>query len=249
MMAVVIDSEQRHGGWQPIGQGSVGSRIRLEIVRVVRERRLRPGDRLPAERELASILQVSRPSVREAVRALESEGRLVVRHGQGVFVAEPATRRALQASLARVDHDIAELYAMREVLEVPAARWAAERRDAEGLRLVREALDRLEAALEERPLDHDKLQQLDAAFHLCIVQASGNRFLEQTQGVLNDILQQGMVTTLRLPGRVEKSREQHRRILEALLAGDVEAAGRAARAHVRATQAAARRHLEHRLAT
>jgi GntR family transcriptional regulator, transcriptional repressor for pyruvate dehydrogenase complex len=246
-MAGVIDTEQLHGGWQPIGQGSIGSRIRLEIIRVIRERRLRPGDRLPAERELASILQVSRPSVREAVRALESEGRLVVRHGQGVFVAEPATRRALQASLAKVDHDIAELYAMREVLEVPAARWAAERRDTEGLQLVREALDRLEAALEQRPLDHDTLQRLDAAFHLSIVQASGNRFLEQTQGVLNDILNQGMVTTLRLPGRVEKSREQHRRILEALLVGDVEAAGRAARAHVRATQAAARRHVEDRL--
>jgi GntR family transcriptional regulator, transcriptional repressor for pyruvate dehydrogenase complex len=246
-MAGVIDTEQPDGGWQPIGQGSIGSRIRLEIIRVIRERRLRPGDRLPAERELASILQVSRPSVREAVRALESEGRLVVRHGQGVFVAEPATRRALQASLAKVDHDIAELYAMREVLEVPAARWAAERRDTEGLQLVREALDRLEAALEQRPLDHDKLQRLDAAFHLSIVQASGNRFLEQTQGVLNDILNQGMITTLRLPGRVEKSREQHRRILEALLAGDVEAAGRAARAHVRATQAAARRHVEDRL--
>ena len=246
-MAGVIDSEQPHGGWQPIGQGSVGSRIRLEIIRVIQERRLRPGDRLPAERDLAALLQVSRPSVREAVRALESDGRLVVRHGQGVFVAEPATRRALQASLAKVDHDLAELYAMREVLEVPAARWAAERRDAEGLQRITEALDHLEAALQERPLDHDKLQRLDAAFHLCIVQASGNRFLEQTQGVLNDILQQGMVTTLRLPGRVEKSREQHRRILDALLAGDAEAAGRAARAHVRATQEAARRHVEDRL--
>jgi GntR family transcriptional repressor for pyruvate dehydrogenase complex len=246
-MAGVTETKQPHGGWQPIGQGTIGSRIRLEIIRVIRQRRLRPGDRLPAERELASILQVSRPSVREAVRALQSEGRLVVRHGQGVFVAEPATRRALQASLAKVDHDIAELYAMREVLEVPAARWAAERRDAEGLQLVREAMDRLEAALEQRPVDHDKLRRLDAAFHLSIVHASGNRFLEQTQGVLSDILNQGMVTTLRLPGRVEKSRQQHRRILEALLAGDIEAAARAARAHVRATQAAARRHIENRL--
>lgn len=246
---MVTESAQRHGAWQPIGQGSVGSRIRLEIVRVIRERQLRPGDRLPAERELASALQVSRPSVREAVRALESEGRLVVRHGQGVFVAEPATRRALQASLAQTDHDIAELYAMREVLEVPAARWAAERADIEGLRRVSETFDRLEAALDEKPLDYDRLQRLDAAFHLSIVQASTNRFLEQTQGVLNDILQQGMITTLRLPGRVEKSRAQHRRILDALLAGDVEAAGRAARAHVRAAQAAALRHAEHQLGT
>jgi GntR family transcriptional regulator, transcriptional repressor for pyruvate dehydrogenase complex len=242
--AMVTESTQRHGGWQPIGQGSIGSRIRMEIIRVIRERRLRPGDRLPAERELASALQVSRPSVREAVRALESEGRLVVRHGQGVFVAEPATRRALQASLARTDHDIAELYAMREVLEVPAARWAAERADAEALRRVSEAFDQLETALDEKPLDYDRLQRLDAAFHLSIVQASANRFLEQTQGVLNDILHEGMITTLRLPGRAEKSRIQHRRILDALLAGDVEAAGRSARAHVKATQAAALRHAE-----
>jgi len=243
-MAALKASASDPSSWHPIGQGSVMSRIRGEIMRYIEGTNLHPGDRLPSERELATALQVSRPSVREAVRTLESEGRLVVRHGQGVFVAEPAARRALQASLTQMDHNVAELYAMREVLEVPAARWAAGRADAVGLRRVTEAFEGLERAHRGETIDYDRLQELDAAFHLSIVRAAGNRFLEQTQGVLNDILRQGMITTLRFPGRVEKSRADHRRILNAIIAGDVDAAGRAARAHVRAAQAAAMRYAE-----
>ncbi|MGN6129789.1 MAG: FadR/GntR family transcriptional regulator, partial [Nocardioidaceae bacterium] len=200
--------------------------------RYLETRRLAPGDRLPSERELASVLKVSRPSVREAVRSLQAEGRLIVRHGQGVYVAEPPAQRTLRESWARVDHSLTELFSMREVLEVPAAQWAAERQDNESLTHVRDALERLNEALDHEPVDFDELQRLDANFHLLIVKASGNRFLEQTQGVLNDLLQTGMRTTLEIPGRVEKSRREHERILTALLSGDSAAAGRAARSHV-----------------
>ncbi|MCW3840635.1 winged helix-turn-helix domain-containing protein, partial [Micromonospora yasonensis] len=84
--------------WHAVGQGGLNSRIRGEILRVLKERRLKPGDQLPPERELAAALRVSRPSVREAVRSLEAEGALVVKHGQGVFVAEPASRRQIRAA-------------------------------------------------------------------------------------------------------------------------------------------------------
>ena len=105
--------------WQVIGPRRLTLRIREEILREIDERRLAPGDRLPSERELAELLQVSRPSVREAVTALEVEGRLEVVHGRGVFVAEPETSRRLRASLARHHHDLSELFMMREALEVP----------------------------------------------------------------------------------------------------------------------------------
>lgn len=218
--------------WQPLGQGGLSERIRLEILRYLQSRKLSPGDRLPSERELATVLRVSRPSVREAVRLLQAEGRLVVRHGQGVFVAEPRAQRTLRESWARQDHSLTELFAMREVLEVPAAQWAAQRQDEESLAEVRAAFERLDAALERDPVDFDELQHLDATFHLLIVKAAGNRFLEQTQGVLNDLLTTGMRTTLEVPGRLERSRQEHQRILDALLGGDAAAAGRAARTHV-----------------
>lgn len=238
------DGPSGPAGWQPLGQGTLNERIRHEILRYLQTRKLSPGDRLPAERELASVLKVSRPSVREAVRSLQAEGRLTVRHGQGVFVAEPTSQRTLRESWARLDHTLTELFSMREVLEVPAAQWAAERQDRESLAGVREALGQLNKALDQDPLDFDELQRLDANFHLLIVKASGNRFLEQTQGVLNDLLQTGMRTTLEIPGRLERSRREHQRILKCLLDGDPAAAGRAARSHVQQAHKAAEARLK-----
>ncbi|MFU8853667.1 FadR/GntR family transcriptional regulator [Micromonospora sp. SL1-18] len=76
------------------------------MLGVLRERRLKPGDQLPPERELAATLRVSRPSVREAVRSLEAEGALVVKHGEDVFVAEPPSQRQLRAAMAALDHGL-----------------------------------------------------------------------------------------------------------------------------------------------
>lgn len=229
--------------WQPLGQGTLNERIRGEILRVLKIRDLSPGDRLPSERELAASLRVSRPSVREAVRSLQAEGKLVVKHGQGVFVAEPAHQRSLRESMARLDHSLSELFAMREVLEVPAARWAAQRGDAGELAAVQEAFADLDAALREKPRNYERLQDLDAMFHLRIVQAAGNRLLEQSQGVLNELLQTGLQTTLAIEGRAEKSREEHLKILTALLEGDPTGAARAAQAHVRNVRRAANRRI------
>ena len=229
--------------WQPLGQGTLNERIRGEILRVLKIRDLSPGDRLPSERELAASLRVSRPSVREAVRSLQAEGTLVVKHGQGVFVAEPAHQRSLRESMARLDHSLSELFAMREVLEVPAARWAAQRGDAGELAAVQEAFADLDAALREKPRNFERLQDLDAMFHLRIVQAAGNRLLEQSQGVLNELLQTGLQTTLAIEGRAEKSREEHLKILTALLEGDPTGAARAAQAHVRNVRRAANRRI------
>lgn len=230
--------------WQRLGHGSLNGRIRVEILRYLKTQRLSGGDRLPSERDLAAVLHVSRPSVREAVRSLQAEGRLIVKHGQGVFVAEPAVRRNLRESMTQLDHGLTELFAMREVLEVPAAQWAAKRQDAPSLAAVTATFDELGDALERDPLDFEQLQRLDSQFHLRIVQAAGNRLLEQTQSVLNDLMRTGMRTTLEIDGRLASSRDEHERILTALLVGDTNSAGRSARAHVRSARNAANKRLQ-----
>jgi GntR family transcriptional repressor for pyruvate dehydrogenase complex len=189
-------------------------------------------------------MRVSRPSLREAVRSLQAEGRLVVKHGQGVFVAEPSAQRSLRESMAKLDHNLSELFAMREVLEVPAAQWAAKRKDEAALAAIQEAFDELDTALAEEPRSYDKLQLLDAEFHLRIVQAAGNRLLEQTQGVLNELMRMGMRTTLAIEGRAEKSRQEHEQILAALFNGDPAAAARAARSHVKSARQAANNRIQ-----
>jgi GntR family transcriptional regulator, transcriptional repressor for pyruvate dehydrogenase complex len=231
--------------WQSVAPtGTISDRIAQQIVNLIGSEQLRPGDRLPSERELAALLGVSRPSVREAVKSLEAQGRLVVRHGQGVFVAVPQSQKDLRAALASQQVTLGELFAMREVLEVPAAGWAAAAGDDDRIASISAALDELNTASNANPRDFTRLQALDAAFHMRIVEAAGNRFLRQTLGVLQEMLATGMETTLLIPGRLAKSRAEHERILDALQQGDSAAARSAARRHIRSAQAAARIRLQ-----
>jgi GntR family transcriptional repressor for pyruvate dehydrogenase complex len=225
--------------WTSLRQGSISDLIARRVLELINSDRLRPGDQLPPERELATLLGASRPSLREALRSLKAQGRLEIRHGSGVFVADPATTRSLRAALLSEQMSLTELFDMREVLELPAAAWAAQHHDTTKLDQVKQAYDTLMAATDTLETDWALLQQLDADFHMRIVEAADNRFLIRTLGVLQEILSRGMETTLHIPGRLQRSRRDHQRILDALLAGDATAARRAAGAHISSARKAA----------
>lgn len=225
--------------WIPLRQGSVSDLIARRILEVISADKLKPGDQLPPERELAALLGTSRPSLREALQSLKARGYLDIKHGAGVFVADPATTRSLREALSADHLSLTELFDMREVLELPAAEWAARAGDPDKLAKVQEAYETLQAASAPPINDWRKLQELDAGFHMRIVEAAGNRFLTRTLGVLQEILSRGMETTLQAPGRLERSRSDHKRILDAVLAGDPAAARRAAKAHIRGARSAA----------
>ena len=221
--------------WQPIrNEGTLYSRIADQIERLIDERSLRPGDRLPPERELAVLLGVSRPSVREAIKTLSALGRLSVQHGRGVFIAPPDGIRGL----ASPGIGLRELFAMREVLEVPAAGWAAQSASRGEIADLQETVTSLEAAT-----DFTDLSRLDTELHLRIAAMAGNRFLQRTMSVLHEMLSSGMETTLKIPGRLERSRTDHRRIVAAIVAGDAAGARRAMRQHIQGAAAAAERRL------
>lgn len=202
---------------------------------------LRPGDRLPPERELAAMLGVSRPSLREAIQSLAAQGKLSVRRGKGVFVEPDSTTKRLRKQLTEQALDLDELYDMREVLEVPAAGWAADHGDRKAVKRLIAAYDALQAAASEPQPDWQRLQRLDAAFHEAVVRSAGNRFMLRTVGVLSEIMETGMQTTLRLPGRLESSARDHERIMRAIQAHDAKGARAASKAHIRAARRAARR--------
>lgn len=227
------------GLWSPLKEsGSLTDRIAVRIGSLISEQGLEPGTRLPSEREMAKLLGVSRPALREAVKVLEARGRLVVRHGQGVFVGN-GSPDALRDELMGIEVTLAELYAMREVLEVPAAAWAAEQASEEDLVALERSLVQQEEARSARPLDYGRLGKLDAEFHLLIVETAGNRFLKKTLGILQEMLSAGMETTLTIPGRVGQSRRDHQAIFEAIRAGDCEGARRASLAHIQGARDAA----------
>jgi GntR family transcriptional repressor for pyruvate dehydrogenase complex len=176
------------------------NQARLLLDYIEREN-LIPGDRLAPERELAKKLGISRPSLREAIQVLQTQGRLLVRHGIGVFLA---------------NHSIEELFEMREILEAPAVEWAAERRTDEQLSAIKDAARALKDAISQSPIDFEKVRLLDMNFHLTIVKSAENQFLNQTLGTLQEIMFRSMDNTLKLPGRIEASEHEHGLIVEAL---------------------------------
>ncbi len=177
---------------------------------------LKAGDRLESERELSKILGISRPSLREAIQVLQVQGRLVVKHGIGIFVLDEVEGEKLRDSLKAAQHRIEELFQMREILEAPAVEWAAERRTAEQLQEMRAAAEELNKAIAEDPVDFEKVRLLDMQFHLTIVKSAHNHFLNQTLGTLQEIMFNSMDNTLKLPGRIDASEHEHGVILDAI---------------------------------
>ena len=208
------------------------SRIATQLVELIELQKLAPGDKLPPERQLAELLEVSRPSLREALHILQAQGLVQIKHGQGTFIQEPVVAQELRASVMTKTHGLNELFDAREVLEVPASKWAAEKASKEDIRLLRATLNQIETITGIEPIDYDQLQALDAKFHLTIVGIAGNRFINQTLNVLQDVMKMSMETTLRLPGRSEISRNEHNQILIAIENGDGELASKLTLQHI-----------------
>jgi GntR family transcriptional repressor for pyruvate dehydrogenase complex len=136
-------------------------------------------------------------------------------------------------------HGLNELFDAREVLEVPASRWAAEKASKEDIRLLRATLNQIDTVTATDPIDFVQLQSLDAKFHLTIVGIAGNRFINQTLNVLQDVMKMSMETTLRLPGRSDISRNEHNEILTAIENGNGELASKLTLQHITGARATA----------
>lgn len=207
-------------------------RIAQQLIDLIELKGLKPADKLPPERGLADLLEVSRPSLREALHILQAQGLVQIRHGQGTYVQEPLLAQELRASMLASNHNLNELFDAREVLEVPSARWAAQKVSREDIRLLRATLNQVDAIAAGHPIDYNQLQVLDAKFHLTIVEIAGNRFVNQTLNVLQDVMRMSMETTLRLPGRSAISRKEHLVILDAIEAGNGDLAATLTHQHI-----------------
>jgi len=226
-MAVIREAVTATGAGQGAGDAAgPGRRVYQPLVEQIRrdifQRARRPGDRLPHERALAEQFGIGRAAVREALRVLEIQGLVQVRHGYrgGAFVAEPGATPllwALDASL-RLDHvGIDELYEARRLVEPMLARLAAER-DALALATLLEANV---TAAEARIGDGRSAFDLNVQFHAILARAGGNRVVHLIMRAILDLLQESRER--QPPEDPNLSREAvngHRRILEAISAGD-----------------------------
>jgi GntR family transcriptional repressor for pyruvate dehydrogenase complex len=216
------------------------TRIYEEIVRQIKsmigEGRLKSGDQLPPERDLAEKFLVSRTSVREALRALESVGLIEIRPGEGTFVREVSVD-ALVEPLALVLLSqramISELFEARRMLEPVIAGLAARRATRDEVLEMERILDEQAKAI---ATGNTGLAQ-DAAFHAAIGTAAHNRAITRVIHALMDLLAQSREEAISTPGRPSRSHEDHRRILEAIRAGNADGAEHAMLDHVVAVEA------------
>jgi len=216
------------------------TRIYQEIVRQVKgmiaEGRLKSGDQLPPERDLAEKFVVSRTSVREALRALESLGLVEIRPGEGTFVREVSVESLIEPlALVMVSQReaIAELFEARQMIEPTLAALAARRATPEEL----SEMDRiLEAQAKEVAAGRTGLEQ-DAEFHAAIGAAAHNRAITRIAHAVMDLLRQSREESLNTPGRPDRSHNDHRRVLAAIRNRDEPAARQAMIEHLQAVEA------------
>ena len=193
---------------------------------------LRPGDRLPKESELAARLNLSRGSLREAVRGLALVRVLEVRQGDGTYVTSLEPDLLLESTrfVAHLlaDKTVVELFEVRRLLEPAAAALAAVRMEEAGRAALRRELDRMTAAG-----GVEDWVEADAAFHAVVAQAAGNSMLSSLLESLSTRTMRARLWRARLEkGAIDATRAEHTRIYEAVLARDPELARTVAAAHV-----------------
>ncbi len=205
-----------------------------QILVFVRDGRLPSGTKLPSERELVESLGVSRTSLREAMRVLETMGILTVLPGKGTWVADPKSTvptGGWSSWLPRRREDVLYLMEMREPLEAKAASLAAHRATAEDLRLLERCLSELTVAVETQEVR--AVAKADAALHECIARTSHNPILAEALDSLGQLTAVARLAVVSLPRRWQRIGEEHRIIVEAIAAGDVGRAESSMYEHVR----------------
>jgi GntR family transcriptional repressor for pyruvate dehydrogenase complex len=193
------------------------------VKQMILDGRLQAGERLPAEKELAATLGVSRGSLREGVRALGTLGILDSRHGDGTYVTtlDPALLLAPVGFVAELQDDAAAFHAVRRLLETEAAGLASLHIDDDGLARLRVVLDETARALVQQPLDHERLVDADLAFHEEIARASGNAVLAAlVEGLAGRTSRTRLWRGLSDEGAEDRAFVEHEAILAAIAARD-----------------------------
>jgi GntR family transcriptional repressor for pyruvate dehydrogenase complex len=213
---------------RPVLRSRLYEQVADQISTWITENGLAPGDRLPPERELAQRLGVSRATLSQALVALEVIGVVVVRHGDGTVLTERArTAPVIEAIRAHADR-LPEIIEARDALESKLAALAASRRTDADLAAIRAALEEMERDIEAG----GRGVEADEQFHGAITAAARSELLTQMMAAIHDLIRETRLESLSQPGRPRESLAGHRRVAEAIAAGDPDAAAQAMHEHV-----------------
>jgi GntR family transcriptional regulator, transcriptional repressor for pyruvate dehydrogenase complex len=220
----------------PLTLRTAGERIAERIVTAIALGEFVPGQRLPAERELATMLEVSRTTVREALQRLQASGYVTARRGRGggTFVrtgrgpdADDMIARTLMPAWA----DLTDLLDFRSLVEQLIARTAAMRRDDRDIALIRGAVEDY-----ARAADRDASSLADHALHQAIAKATHNARLVELRARARRDISLGFDAEPYTPQLRRRALGQHPSLAEAVIAGEPEAAARISAEHFSMTE-------------
>ncbi|HEY4740786.1 MAG TPA: FadR/GntR family transcriptional regulator [Candidatus Acidoferrales bacterium] len=196
------------------------SRLYEQIVQQIEDsvlkRELKPGDQLPAERELAAQFGVSRTAVREAIKALREKGLVEAYTGRGTFITNERSQ-AIRHSLDRIIkinqvEGFLQLAETRAILEPAISALAASRADKQHLATMREAV----AVMDEARKDPAVFIEADLDFHLTLAEAAGNQIILSLIDSIVGLLREQRLRIFRIAGGADRGQFHHKRILEAI---------------------------------
>jgi GntR family transcriptional repressor for pyruvate dehydrogenase complex len=200
-----------------------------QLCAYIADNEMMPGEKLPAERDLATKLSVSRASLSQALVALEVQGVLSVRHGDGaILVRRPTEERAIRALREHADR-IPDVIEAREALEVKLAGLAAARRTDAEMAAIDAAIATMEAEVEagERGVVGDEM------FHEAITAAAHSSLLAKLMHEISGLIRETRIESLSQENRPRASLEGHRKIADAVRKQDPREASRAMAEHIR----------------
>jgi len=212
------------------------SRLYEQIVQQIEESivkgDLKPGDQLPAERDLAQRFGVSRTAVREAVKALREKGLVEAYSGRGTFITDGTTQAVRQSLDLMVKigqmEGTSHLAELRAILEPEIAALAAGRIQEPELATMREAVSIMDASGQ----DPEAYIEADLDFHLALAEAAANPLILSLLDSIVGLLREQRLRIFRVPGGPERGQIHHKRILDAVERRDIQKAREAMRAHL-----------------
>jgi GntR family transcriptional repressor for pyruvate dehydrogenase complex len=223
--------------YSPVRSNKVYEQIAEQIEQLILSGKLRSGDRLPTERELAEQFQASRTAVREAMKTLAQKGLVDMRPGRGTLVIDGTTQAmrhslGLMMRVGQVGGD-AELVEVREILEPEIAALAAARAAQEHLDALQEAVRVMDASLE----DADSYIAADNDFHRALAKATQNTLILAFVDSIVGLLSEQRKHIFSVCGGPERGQIHHKRVLDAVLRHDPAAARAAMQAHLQQVRA------------
>ncbi len=207
--------------------------VASSIIRMIQENKYKPGSKLPNEMELSEMFNVSRTTIREAIKTLASNNIVEIVRGKGTFVTQKPglINDPLGVSFIQDKNIILCLFETRLLIEPKVASLAAQRATIEDINKLQKLLIEMKEVIDKKENHSD----IDIEFHTAIARATQNPIIERIIPIIIESIIEGYFETINVPGSAKKALNYHTNIFEAIRNGNPENAEKEMQEHLKAT--------------